>query len=492
MTIEKDYIQYTQYKRVIDHLEVRVLDVNSEFLGVPTEMLMENAGQAVAEAVRDLMGEGLRIAIACGTGNNGGDGFVAARYLRERNEVKVVLVRPPENIKTELARRNFEKIRDLAMMEDAVELADFDVIIDGIFGTGIRGRIEQPWRSVIERINSSERRIVSIDIPSGLGADLQVKPELTVTLHDLKTGMNERNSGKIIVKGIGIPEDAERYVGPGEFAYYPIPRKESHKGENGRLLIVGGGPYAGAPALAGLAAYRIGVDLVHIATSRLSYCATASFSPNLIVHRLSDEVLVEGDFDTLRDLTNRVDAVLIGPGLGSDPSTTRAIRSYISDCRKPIVIDADAIGAISADLSVLENKRGVITPHVAELKELTGVAVPADLESRREIVRDLAARTGMTILLKGRIDVISDGTRVKMNRTGNEGMSVGGTGDVLAGSAAGLLSKGVTPFDAARIAAFATGYAGDLAFAERSFGLLATDVIEKIPAVLKEFLDKFI
>jgi NAD(P)H-hydrate epimerase len=294
------------------------------------------------------------------------------------------------------------------------------------------------------------------------------------------------------VKDIGIPADAVKFVGPGEFVYYPIPGKDTHKGENGIVLIIGGGPYTGAPALAGLSAYRIGVDLVHIATPAMSYYPIASYSPNFIVHRLSGDNLAERDLDVLRKLSRKVDAVLIGPGAGDHRDAYFTIQSFVRECDKPVVIDADGIGAVSKDLSVLKGKRGVITPHAMEFKTLSGISLPGDYEARSVTVREFAKEIGMTILLKGRIDVISDGDRVKMNRTGNAAMSVGGTGDVLAGQVAGLVSKGVDPFDAARISAFTNGFAGDLAFDELGFSLLATDVIDKIPAVLKRFLERFI
>ena len=477
---------------MLPHQEVRVLDINSEYLGTSTDLLMENAGRSVAEFLEEKYGRGNKIGIVCGTGNNGGDGFVAARYLKEKNKVQVLMAKPRQSIKTDLARKNFEKVADISSPAEDADLRQFDVVVDGLLGTGIRGEVEEPYKTLIERLNSSGSKIVSIDVPSGLGSDLWVKPDYTVTFHDEKVGMSKRNSGNIVVKDIGIPADAVKFVGPGEFVYYPIPGKDTHKGENGIVLIIGGGPYTGAPALAGLSAYRIGVDLVHIATPAMSYYPIASYSPNFIVHRLSGDNLAERDLDVLRKLSEKVDAVLIGPGAGDHRDAYFTIQSFVRECDKPVVIDADGIGAVSKDLSVLKGKRGVITPHAMEFKTISGISLPEDYEARSVSVREFAKTIGMTILLKGRIDVISDGDRVKLNRTGNAAMSVGGTGDVLAGQVAGLVSKGVDPFDAARISAFTNGFAGDLAFDELGFSLLATDVIDKIPAVLKRFLERFI
>lgn len=476
---------------MLSHQEVKVLDINSEYLGMSIEVLMENAGRSVAEFTEGRFGKGKRIGIFCGTGNNGGDGFVAARYLRDRNKVQVLMAKPRQNIKTELARRNFEKTADISLPAEDSELKQFDIVVDALLGIGIHGEVEEPYRTLIERINSSSSRIVSIDIPSGLGKDVCIRPDFTVTFHDTKMGMDRRNSGEIVVVDIGVPSDAVKFVGPGEFVYYPIPGSDSHKGDNGRVLVIGGGPYTGAPALAGLSAYRIGVDLVHIATPAMSYVPIASYSPNFIVHRLSSDSLVDEDLDVLRSLTEKVDAVLIGPGAGDNPETHRTIRKFVRVCNKPMVIDADGLGAISKGVDVLDGKIGVVTPHAMEFKAISGLILPADYESRAELVKVFAKRIGMTVLLKGRIDVVSNGETVKLNRTGNAAMSVGGTGDVLAGLVVGLMSKGVDPFDAARISAFTNGFAGDLAFAKLGFSLLATDVIDEISVVLKRFLERF-
>jgi NAD(P)H-hydrate epimerase len=310
-------------------------------------------------------------------------------------------------------------------------------------------------------------------------------------LHDIKEGMNDSNSGKIDVVDIGVPKDAERFAGPGEYVYYPIPRPDSHKGENGRVLIIGGGPYTGAPTLAGMGAYRIGVDLVHVATPEPSFMTISSYSPNFIVHRMPGSVFTDCNMDQVLGLTGLVDAVLIGSGIGRDPLSQEAVRDFVKECNKSMVIDADAFSALSVDPGLLKGKKGIVTPHSREFATLFGKALSRDLEERATEVKDAASLIGMTVLVKGMIDVISDGKRIKFNRTGNPGMTVGGTGDVLAGICVGLLAKGVDPFDAARMAAYTNGSAGDLAFNDRCYGLLATDVIDNIPSVMCRALDKF-
>jgi hydroxyethylthiazole kinase-like uncharacterized protein yjeF len=471
--------------------EVTVIDVNSEYLGVLVETLMENAGYAVANVITKEHGTGKKIAVICGMGNNGGDGLVAAKYLRENNNVRVFLARPPQFIKRMAPRKNLGPVEDITKVYGGEDLSGFDLIVDAIYGIGIHGEIKEPYYSLINKMNQSGIPIISIDVPSGSGTNMAIRPVMTITLHDIKEGMNDSNSGRIETVDIGIPKDAERFAGPGEYVYYPIPRPDSHKGENGRVLVIGGGPYTGAPSLAAMGAYRIGVDLVQIATPEPSFTAVSGYSPNFIVHRMPGSVFTDCNLDQVLGLTGLVDAVLIGSGMGRDPRTQEATRDFVKECNKPMVIDADAFSALSVDPELLKGKKGIVTPHAREFATLFGSALPGGLEEKAAAVKDAAARIQMTVLVKGMIDVISDGKRTKLNRTGNQGMTVGGTGDVLAGICVGLLSKGVEPFDAARIAAFTNGSAGDLAFNDQCYGLLATDVIDNIPSVMCRALDRF-
>jgi NAD(P)H-hydrate epimerase len=479
---------------VLPFKEIKVLDRNSEYHGVPTIRLMENAGEAVADIIRkkfDL--EGRKVLVICGTGNNGGDGFVVARYLSEHCKVQVVLAKRIEDIKSGIATKNFARIEEeLEVVESASKLGilirNSDIIVDALLGIGISGKVREPYRSMIKKMNAAKKPVISIDVPSGLGADIAVNPLITVALHDKKEGQTKKNSGQMLVRSIGVPEEAERFAGPGEFVYYRIPREDSHKGENGRVLVIGGGPFTGAPALVGLAAYRIGADLVHIATPKNVHDVVASFSPNFIVHPLSSDKLVPDDISRIKEVSKKADAIVVGPGLGTDKDTLEAVRELIRTVDLPYAIDADGITAVAGDVSCLKNRRGVLTPHSNEFKKLAKAKMLKNIDGQIKQVSALARTTKFTILKKSGTDIITDGKRTKLNGSGNQAMTVGGTGDVLAGVVGGLLSKGVDPFNAARMGAFASGYAGDLAFRKKSFGLMPMDVVEEIPNVLKEFL----
>lgn len=479
---------------MISATEMRIIDRNAQHFGVSILDLMENAGKAIADAARqDFAAAGKKVLVVCGTGNNGGDGFVAARLLAGEAHVTVLLARSPDQIATEEARTNFARLKNVRVIEglDRSEgaMADSDLIIDALLGIGATGELREPYATLIREMNASGKPILSVDVPSGLGATPAAKPTATVSMFDAKEGMTPANSGTIRIADIGIPAQVARTIGPGEFLLFPRPRAESHKGQNGSLLIVSGGPFTGAPALVAMGALGMGADLVHIATPALAAQIVASYSPNFIVHPLVGHRLLREDVELILELATKVDALAIGPGLGDSPGTLESVRAVIKAVDKPIVFDADAIRAVGQDATVLAKKRAVATPHAREFAALTGKTLPDVLEDKARMVQEAAKALGITILLKGHVDIVSDGARTKLNYTGNAGMTVGGTGDVLCGAVGGLLCKGVGPYDAARLGAFSNGYAGDLAFKVKSYGLTATDVADNLGRVLAEFVD---
>ncbi len=477
-------------RAAIPQEEVKVLDINSSYLGVRTITLMENAGAAVAKHVLGTLRPGGRVAVVCGKGNNGGDGIVASRHIAAASvQIDLFLVEPENDILSDISRANLIRAKECLRPIGQFEPRGYDVIVDAMLGVGLQGRPREPYARYIKLINQSKRTVVSVDVPSGWPSDLQVAPSATVTFHAPKAGMTPKNSGKIVVEDIGIPPEAELYCGPGEFSLLPRRRKDAHKGDAGRVLVIGGGPYTGAPAFAGMAAMRAGADLTFVSTPESSALPVAIYSPNIIVRPLEGSILNVSHVGGLVEFAKGVDVVAIGPGLGSDPETIEAVQQIIRRTDRPLVIDADAISACGAKRDILKRKSGVITPHAGEFKKLTGKALPADdLDRCKEEVQRAAAALKMTILVKGPTDVVSDGRLVKLNRVHNDAMTVGGTGDVLTGAVAGFMAQKATPFVAARLGAFTVGLAGNLAFEEKSYGLLATDVIEKIPLVVRRYL----
>ncbi len=496
--------------------DIAVIDENSEYLGVPRLLLMENAGKAVAEEVKKLLGdlEGRKIVVVCGVGNNGGDGMVAARHLAwHRAKVKVFLMGDPSDIRTSEARANWlvlermvltvEKFtvktsRDLDVLRREVE--DADVVIDAILGTGVKGVLREPLLTAVKIINHSKALKIAVDVPTGLNPNTglvhgdAVRANLTVTLHGVKPGLitGREYSGSIVVACIGAPPEAELVAGPGDVKAVLKPRPpRSHKGDYGRLLIIGGSEFfTGAPSLAALAAFRTGVDLAIVATPREVVNTIRSYSPNIIAIPLkSEKHLSPCDLEVLGEEVRKANCVILGPGLGLHEETVEAVLELVKllvKLGKPFLIDADGIKAVSRDTGVLKGGLGVLTPHGREYAMLTGEKPPLNLQEKIESVKKAALRLKVVILLKGHVDVISDGEKTKINLTGNPGMTVGGTGDVLSGIVGCLMAFGVTPFKAAVAGAFISGRAGDLALAEKGYQLVPTDVIEKIPEVLKE------
>lgn len=455
--------------------EVAVMDRNAEFRGVPPLNLMENAGWALAQEIQKRFEEH-HIVFYCGTGNNGGDGFVAARYLSGwlgSDSVTVYMPKGSKDIPSRISRINFDKLT-CKVVEDEPDIDDRKkLLVDCLLGTGIFGDIREPYRSTIMNINSSEDPVLSVDLPSGLGADIPIVPDITVTFHDVKEGMNEKNCGEIIIRDIGVPEKAITHTGPGEFTLYPIPSRDSHKGDNGKLLIIGGGPYTGAPALSAYGALRTGADLVLIAVPSEIAGIVSGYSPHFMIRPLKGDRLETDHIEELLEMCKDHDAVLLGPGIGSDPSTLDAAFQLAKRCPIPMVIDADALKALKGR-EVDFGGKVVLTPHLGELKAMG---------SSPEEIHDHALDMNATILLKGPVDVITDGTRKKYNEHGSPAMSVGGTGDTLAGVVGALMSKGLKPFDAARLGAYISGIAGELAFGKKSWGMLPKDISESIPDV---------
>jgi NAD(P)H-hydrate epimerase len=471
--------------------EVRVLDANAEALGVPRKQLMESSGNAVARVVRDLTDPGASVAFVCGRGNNGGDGLVAARFLAEY-DVTVHLLGRRETISTRTAAENWEALVESEM--DAREVTDStaldlgdpdpDLVVDAMLGTGITGALREPERTAARAMNGSSAPVLSVDVPSGVDADTgdgyegAVEADHVVTFHDTKPGLADLDA-EVRVEPIGIPEAAETFVGPGDLIRLDRD-PQSHKGDHGEVLVVGGGPYTGAPTLSARAALRAGADLVRIACPEGIAREVQAFSEDLIVRPFAGDHLLPGHVQRLAAMAAEHDTVVFGPGLGDHEETLEAVRSFLGTYEGTAVVDADALQVVA---EVDTEATLICTPHQGELVKMGG-ETSDDWRERADLVERFAAEIGHVLLVKGAYDVVSDGERTRVNRTGNPGMTVGGTGDVLAG-VTGALACVLPPEHAAAVGAFANGRAGDAVVEDRGYGLLATDLIDAIPGALR-------
>lgn len=493
-------------------------------LGIPGATLMENAGRGAAARIQAALPElglprrGVRVAVVCGKGGNAGDGFVVARWLkRAGHRVDVLLLGSPQALKGDPALKLQEMerrgLRARVVEGDAAlgrALLAAQLVVDAVLGTGSRGAPTPPVAGAIERINASGRPVVALDIPSGLSADGDAPPGpvvravLTPTFAGLKRGLvagpGVALAGRVVVVDIGVPRaEVERGVTtflsePADVARHFPPRpRETHKGSYGHLLVVAGSVgKTGAAALAARAAMRAGAGLVTVATA-------ASAQP--VVAALLLEAMTEPVAETaartiglkararLNDLATQRDAVTLGPGLGLDEDTQALARDLVFECVRPMVVDADALTALSGHLDRLRVAPAgrCLTPHPGEMARMLGTTVAEIQRDRIGAVRQFATAWQTPLVLKGATSVIGapDGT-VLLNPTGNPGMASGGTGDVLSGILGAFLARGLEGPAALVAAVYLHGLAGDVA-AERvgHESLVAGDVIDALPEAFR-------
>jgi NAD(P)H-hydrate epimerase len=473
---------------MITGTEMGVVDENAAALGVPRKQLMESSGNAVARVVHDVADPDDTVTIVAGRGNNGGDAFVAARFL-DAYDVRVLLLGRAESITTEISRENWEALQraeyDAVEVRDstAIDLSGAAVLVDGILGTGISGDLREPEATAADAINQSDATVVAVDVPSGLDADTgdlaanSVEADHVVTFHDTKPGLPDIEA-PVTVADIGIPAAAEQFVERGDLLRLDRD-PTSHKGDNGEVLVVGGGPYTGAPALAAQAALRGGADLVRVACPAVVAREVQGYSENLIVRPYDGDHLAPPHVDSLADLVADHDTLVLGPGPGDADATLEAVADLLSAFVGTAVVDADALQVVP---DVDTEASLICTPHQGELVQMGG-ETSDDWRERADLVEAFADELGHTLLVKGAYDVISDGEYTRVGRTGNAGMTVGGTGDVLAGLT-GALACTQSPGHAAAIGAYVNGKAGDAVVDENGYGLVATDLVDELPYVM--------
>lgn len=499
-----------------------------EDMGVPGVVLMENAGREVAlsaKRIYERMANGktpphdVKIAIFCGKGNNGGDGFAAARHLADMGfKPEVFLVADAEEIKGDAAI-NHRIILNMKIpvypVRNEKDLArarllcmKSAVIVDALFGTGLKGEVQGVSRQVIELINELEAPVVSVDIPSGISGETgkvlgaAVKAEETVTMALPKTGLvlypGAVYAGRITVADIGMPfsiirdaaaeaEILEKDAIRRFFAPYP---PDAHKGIFGRVFILAGsGGFTGAAALAGAAAVRSGAGLVTLGVPeslndimevKLTEAMTLPL-PETPERSLSIRAL-----EKALEFSAGCDAVALGPGLSQQEETVEFVRRFVQECPVPMVIDADGLNALAKKPAALKAQT-VITPHPGEMARLLGATADTVQQDRPWAAREAARRFGCTALLKGaRTLIAAPGGGLFINPTGNPGMATGGSGDVLCGMIAAFLARGMSPVEAAAAGAYIHGLSGDIA-AEREgqLSMTAGDIIKYLPDAFK-------
>ncbi len=469
--------------------QVRELDRRAiEEQGLPGRTLMERAGQAAFAALRARWRDLNRIAVLCGSGNNGGDGYVVARLAHEAGiAVDLYHLGDPARMSEAAAAMR------AALIEAGVEPQPFSgslpsgamLLVDGLLGIGFSGVLEEGWRAAVEALNSHPAPVLALDIPSGLEADtgraeLAVQAAMTVTFIGLKvglfTGAGPAHAGEVVFADLQVPhsvhdglEPVARRLDPTRLAdRLGRRRRDAHKGDFGHVLVVGGDHgMAGAVRLAAEAAARCGAGLVSVATRAAHQAALLSGRPELMVHAVEEA-------EQLDPLLTRATVVVVGPGLGQG-DWGRALFHRAIAAAPALVLDADALNLLATDSAVALPPATVLTPHPGEAARLLDNTQP--LTDRLASARALAERYQGVVILKGAGSVIADPSGCSICSDGNPGMASGGMGDLLAGVVAALIGQGLAPGVAAQTGVCLHAVAGDRAAREGERGLLASDLL---------------
>jgi hydroxyethylthiazole kinase-like uncharacterized protein yjeF len=505
--------------KLVTAAQMREIDRQTiEDYGLPGIVLMENAGRAVVAAVERLLSEvgGGPVVVVAGRGNNGGDGFVVARWLHAAGRpVEVCLLAAADELSGDAAANcalaagmgvTIHERVDPALL--AHRLAQAALIVDAVLGTGISGEVTGSARAAVEAINAAPAPVVAVDIPSGVDADSgavlgdAVSARLTVTFGLAKVGLHlypgRGRCGEIRVAPIGIPPalaDAEHIntnltTEADAAAMLPARAAAMHKGDAGRLLIVAGSVgMTGAAAMAGLGAMRAGAGLVYLAVPEsLNDILEARCTEVLTLPMPETDArsLATGAAEPLLEFAQGVDAVLMGPGLSQHPETAELVRRLAAELHVPLALDADGLNAFAGRSGELAGRPAatVLTPHPGEMARLTGQSIAQIQADRPAAARSLAAELDLTVVLKGAATVTADPHgQAWINPTGSQALASGGTGDVLAGMVGAFLAGGAEPLAAGAAAAYYHGKAADAVMAASRRGLLASDLLAALPAV---------
>ena len=485
--------------------------------GVPSIELMENAGRHVFEAARGLLADvdGNRVAVIAGRGNNGGDGFVAARHLRDAGvDVDVYLLGDPAEVRGD-AKVNLDILlktgHQVQWINSASQLNLAEcVIVDAIFGTGLKGEITGLAADAINAVNASNQPAVAVDLPSGLDADsgeiwgVCVNADCTVTFALPKIGLltypGAACVGNLLVGDIGIPkqlyDEINVEVADDQWVADRLPARppDANKGTFGTAVVIAGSPgYTGAAAMASMAVLRSGAGLSMLAVAEGLQDIMAAKLTEVITHPLpqtADRAISSEAVAPALEFCKKAKSVVLGCGLGTHDETCRFVHEFVRSIDKPAVVDADGLNCLSKDVSILEGPQGelVLTPHPGEMSRLIGTGIPEIQSNRLDTAREAASRFHSVVVLKGARTLIADPSgRVFINMTGNVGMASGGTGDVLAGIIGGLLAQGMSTFEAAVCGVYIHGKAGDIAACELGeTGMIAGDLLEAVPYAITE------
>jgi NAD(P)H-hydrate epimerase len=513
-----------KHLKVLNSQEAQQLDEKTQNqYGISTQILMEIAGLKCAQAISEIFPDikNKKVAVFVGPGNNGGDGLVLARHLFNQGvAIRVFLLGQKEKLKT-LSKKNLQILENMKVIATQINSSEqlkilkpdiraADIIVDAIFGVGLKRQVEGLYEETIETINYLNIPVVSIDIPSGLDSDRGISlgacicADYTITLGLPKVGLliypGAGYAGQLSLVDIGFPKELTtsnelktNLITPEEaFSLLPERRPDAHKGDCGKVFVIAGSTgLTGAAVLTCLGALKIGAGLV-----KLGVPSTLNPIMEVKLTEVMTEPLPEKGkgylgpeaHEKVMELIKESDVVAIGPGLGKNPETKELIERIIKESEVPLVIDADGLNLISSDISLLKsaNTQIVLTPHPGEMGRLIDKTSREVQENRIDFSKNLAYQLQVIVVLKGARTIIADPEgQVFINITGNSAMATGGTGDVLTGMIAGLIAQGQTPLNSSILGVYLHGLTGDLVFQEKgTLSLIASDLLEKLPLAI--------
>lgn len=506
---------------VVTGTEMAAIDrYTIENVGIPGIVLMENAGRAVAARIRQTLGDlqDKKIVVVCGKGNNGGDGYVVARYLLESGaDVETYLVGKANNVKGDAAtnllilKKLNHKIQEVSRLEHIIIDKGAHLIVDALLGTGVRGPLTGLLSEIVVKMAENRAPVVSIDIPTGVHSDTGlvdgacIKAQATVTLALPKRGLlfspGREQCGDVVEADIGIPRFAVKAKGikccrlndDGIRRILPERATNAFKNRCGQVFLLAGSQgMTGAAVLSSEAVLRIGAGMALLGIPKSLNGILEEKLTEVMTVPLAETEMRCLSFAAKGAISEKLpwaDVLALGPGLSTDADVATLLKWLLDEYDKPMVMDADAINCFRGEADLLKEAKAplVLTPHPGELSSLIGVDTKKILAEPIEIAREWARRLNVVLVLKGAPTVVGspEGT-VFINSTGNAGMATAGTGDVLTGVIAGLIAQGMTPLDAALAGVYLHGSAGDIArsrVGER--GLIARDVLESLPLALK-------
>lgn len=504
--------------REMRQLDRRAMD---EFL-IPGHILMENAGQATYFVILEELGVlGKRFVVVCGPGNNGGDGLVVARKLHSTGgDVRVFILGDVEEY-DDVSQMNFKMLShsgveitvrpSIEVIEGAI--AQCDVVVDALLGTGIKRDVNGSYRAVIERINLSKKMVFSVDIPSGVDGDTgqirgnAVRADYTITFGLPKQGNllypGAECGGRLWVSHISFPP-ALQNAGAIKVSLStpaPLPKRkvDGHKGTFGDVLfIAGASSYFGAPAFAALSLLKAGGGYARLAAPRSLTPFLAGIGSEIVFVPQEETQcgsLSLSNAERLLELSENADFVVLGPGLSLAEETQELVRRLTPLIKKPLLIDGDGLTAIAKDIDLVKRRSGstILTPHPGEMSRLSGMRIPEIAADAIGLLQRMAGELRTTIVLKGAHSLIALAhEHVFINTSGNSGMASAGSGDVLTGTIAAMYGLGLPIEEAAKTGVFMHGFAGDLAARDKGAdGITARDILEYLPAALKAYRENY-